>query len=138
MWSKSDIVAIGLSLESKNWPLFFQNCRTVYDMWVSFRLFCYDLFENYVPTVMRAKCRKFKYPNNVKRLLRQKKAAFKSRLSSAHHMRLYKHASQLCSAAIRNFHRDRERDVINSGRSSVFKFIRSKLSSKPRIENALP
>ena len=36
LWSKADIVSIGLSLECKNWPLFFQNCRSVDDMWVSF------------------------------------------------------------------------------------------------------
>ena len=133
LWSKADIVGIGLCLETRNWPLFFQHCRNVDEMWISFRLFCYDLFEKFVPTVMRAKFRKFKYPNNVVRLLKQKKTAFKNRLSSAHHMRLYKRVTKLCSAAIRNFHRDREQNVLDSGRSSVFKFIRSKLSSKPRM-----
>ena len=108
LWFKADIVGIGLSLEKQNWPLFFQNCRNVDDMWVSFRLFCYDLFEKFVPTVIRRKNRKFKYPNNIINLLKRKKTAFKNRLISAHHRCVYKRVSKLCSAAIRNFHRDRD------------------------------
>ena len=133
LWSKADVVGIGLSLECINWPLFFQACQTVDDMWVQFRILCLDLFALYVPQVTRSKKRKFKYPNNVKNLIRMKKAAFKKRLTSLDQMAEYKRLSVLCSSATKQFHKDRELSIINSGRSSVFKFIRSKLSSKTHL-----
>ena len=133
LWSKADVVGIGLSLERMNWPLFFRTCRTVDEIWICFRIFCFDLFEKFVPTVFRTRNRRFRYPKNVNRLIRKKHTAFKNRLRSPVDMAEYKRLSVLCSSAIKQFHHDREREIIDSGRSSVFKFIRSKLSSKPRL-----
>ena len=120
LWSKADVVGIGLGLERINWPLFFRDCRTVDDMWVKFRILCFDLFKLYVPQVTRSKKRKFTYPYNVKRLMRLKKAAFKDRLTSPDKMAEYKRLAALCSSAIKQFHKNRE---LKGSMQPIFKLI---------------
>ena len=120
LWHKADIVSIGLKLESINWSLFFKNCPTVDQMWIQFRLLCHDLFELFVPTkFISERSARPKYPNYLKRLLRRKNKAFKTRHISDNHMAKYKTLSKTCTLEIRKFHTQSESLILDGSQSKV-------------------
>ena len=133
IWEKADEAAILGILELTNWVDFFANCTNVDEMWIAFRLFCMDLFNVYVPLKESKKRRGFRYPNHIRKLLRKKRMCYKKRNQCMQSLENYKEIAAKCRKEIRDFHLKRENDILQLDQKSMYKYIRSKLSSRSRV-----
>ncbi len=103
---------------------------------IGFRSFFFSIGLLYVPmsNPHRANRNKPNYPNHIKNLLRKKNELFKLRHQSNGGIARYKAMSKRCRDEIRNFHLKKETEILETcDQNSVYRYIRSKLSSRPRV-----
>ena len=136
-WEKGDLIGLSMSLDVTNWPILFNSCTTVDDMWIVFRNHCIELIDEFVPirTVSHFR-KKFKYNNKIKRLLLKKRKMFsKMKLNrSSENVLEYKNCSKACNKEITMFKRNSEMNLLkNPTGKKFYKHVNSKLKSSAKI-----
>ena len=122
-----------------DWNVVFINCISADEHWSAFTLVLNNLLDVHCPlfpNITRHRRKSFHYPQSIKRLQAHKSRVWRRWRSNKSCDRIrteYKLAADAYTEAIRNFHRDREVNILNSHNSSNFhKFIRRQLK---RTEN---
>ena len=133
-YAKCNYDLLNADLFAIDWNVVFINCISADDHWSAFNLVLNNLLDVHCPlfpNITRHSRKSFHYPQSIKRLQAHKSRVWRRWRSNKNCDRIrteYKLAADAYTEAVRNFHRDREVNILNSHNSSHFhKFIRRQL-----------